>query len=146
MHTSNAPWLLLPIVGLVACGGNAPAPAEKPSAPPGPPTIDVVRVVQQATNVALEMPGQLDPYESVAVYPKVTGFVKSIRVDRGSRVRMGELMAELEAPEVAAQRAEAQSSRRRSRPTRARSLQRSRRPRPPGRRCSRSPRSKATCG
>jgi RND family efflux transporter MFP subunit len=55
------------------------------------------------------MPGQLDPYETVAVYPKVTGFVKSIRVDRGSRVRSGDVMAELEAPELIAQRAEAQS-------------------------------------
>jgi RND family efflux transporter MFP subunit len=45
----------------------------------------------------------------VAIYPKVTGFVKTIRVDRGSRVRTGELMAELEAPELVAQRAEAQS-------------------------------------
>jgi membrane fusion protein, multidrug efflux system len=55
------------------------------------------------------MPGQLDPYETVAVYPKATGFVKSIRVDRGSRVRRGELLMELEAPELVAQRAEAQS-------------------------------------
>lgn len=69
----------------------------------------MVRVVQQPTNVVLEMPGQLDPYETVDVYPKVTGFVKAIRVDRGSRVRTGELMAELEAPELVAQRAEAQS-------------------------------------
>jgi RND family efflux transporter MFP subunit len=69
----------------------------------------VVRVVQQPTNVVLEMPGQLDPYETVDVYPKATGFVKAIRVDRGSRVRTGELMAELEAPELVAQRAEAQS-------------------------------------
>jgi RND family efflux transporter MFP subunit len=69
----------------------------------------VVRVVEQPVDVTLAMPGQLDPYETVAVYPKVTGFVKSIRVDRGSRVRNGELMAELEAPELVAQRAEAQS-------------------------------------
>ena len=55
------------------------------------------------------MPGELEPYQTVAVYPKVTGFVKTIRVDRGSRVRAGELMAELEAPELVAQRAEAQS-------------------------------------
>jgi len=77
--------------------------------PDGPPTIDVVRVVQQPVDVTLSMPGQLDPYQTVAVYPKVTGFVKTIRVDRGSHVRTGELMAELEAPELLAQRAEAQS-------------------------------------
>ncbi len=57
----------------------------------------------------MAMPGELDPYQAVAVYPKVTGFVKTIRVDRGSRVRAGELMAVLEAPELVAQRAEAQS-------------------------------------
>ncbi|HEY7288603.1 MAG TPA: efflux RND transporter periplasmic adaptor subunit [Vicinamibacterales bacterium] len=96
-------------VGLAGCGDRGAAQADKPALPTGPPSIDVVRVVQQPTSVMLEMPGQLDPYETVAVYPKVTGFVKSIRVDRGSRVRTGELMAELEAPELIAQRAEAQS-------------------------------------
>jgi RND family efflux transporter MFP subunit len=45
----------------------------------------------------------------VAVYAKVTGFVRTIRVDRGSHVRAGEPMAVLEAPEIVAQRAEAQS-------------------------------------
>jgi RND family efflux transporter MFP subunit len=91
-----------------ACGGSQ---AEKPAPAPaaGPPTLDVVRVVQRPIDVTLAMPGQLDPYETVAVYPKVTGFIKSIRVDRGSHVRRGELMAELEAPELVAQRAEAQS-------------------------------------
>jgi len=72
-------------------------------------TLDVVRVVEQPVNVTLSMPGQLDPYETVAVYPRVTGFVKSIAVDRGSRVRAGDVLATLEAPELAAQRAEAQS-------------------------------------
>jgi RND family efflux transporter MFP subunit len=99
--------LFLASMSVTACGSRAAQP-EKLAAG-GPPSIDVVRVVQQRTNVVLDMPGQLDPYESVAVYPKVTGFVKSIRVDRGSRVRKGELMAELEAPELIAQRAEGQS-------------------------------------
>ena len=48
-------------------------------------------------------------YETVAIYPRVTGFVKTISVDRGSRVRAGEILSVLEAPELAAQRAEAQS-------------------------------------
>jgi membrane fusion protein (multidrug efflux system) len=94
---------------LSGCGGSGPAQAEKPAAPAGPPTIDVVRIVEQPVNVTLSMPGELQPYQTVAIYPKVTGFVKTIRVDRGSRVRTGEPMAELEAPELVAQRAEAQS-------------------------------------
>ena len=34
------------------------------------------------------------------MYPKVTGFVKTISVDRGSRVRAGDVLATLEAPEL----------------------------------------------
>ena len=95
-------------VGLSACGSNGAAPVEKAAAP-GPPTIEVVRVLEQAVNVTLSLPGELNPYQTVAIYPRVTGFVKTIDVDRGSRLRAGELIAVLEAPEVAAQRAEAQS-------------------------------------
>jgi len=95
-------------IALSACGGGS-TPAEKVAAAAGPATIEVARVVEQTVNITLSMPGELDPYETVAIYPKVTGFVKTIRVDRGSRVRAGDLLAELEAPELIAQRAEAQS-------------------------------------
>src|SRR3546814_18103506 len=43
---------------------------------------------------------ELKPYEQVAVYAKVTGFVKQLHVDRGDRVRKGQLLAVLEAPEM----------------------------------------------
>jgi membrane fusion protein, multidrug efflux system len=107
-RVAHAAYVLLSI-GVVGCGSSGAAQVEKPAVPAGPPTIEVVRVVERPLDVVLAMPGQLDPYESVAVYPKVTGFVKNINVDRGSRVRTGELMADLEAPELVAQRAEAQS-------------------------------------
>jgi len=94
---------------VAACGGKPAAQPPSTTAPAGPPTLEVVRVVQRPIDVTLTMPGQLDPYETVDVHPKVTGFVKSIRVDRGSRVRAGELIADIEAPELIAQRAEAQS-------------------------------------
>ena len=105
VRMSSAGALLL---GVVACG-HSPSQAGKPAAAPGPSTIEVVRVIEQPMQITLSMPGELDPYETVAIYPKVTGFVKTIRVDRGSRVRSGELLAELDAPEVIAQRAEAES-------------------------------------
>jgi RND family efflux transporter MFP subunit len=44
------------------------------------------------------------------MYAKETGFVKSIKVDRGSTVKQGELIAELEAPELVAQRAQADAA------------------------------------
>jgi RND family efflux transporter MFP subunit len=97
------------VLATFACGGAAPTPADTASPPPAAGTVDVVSVVEKALDVQLSLPGELTPYQSVAIYPRVTGFVKTVRVDRGSRVRAGEVIATLEAPELSAQRAEAQS-------------------------------------
>ena len=106
---------LLPALGstlvlatTLACGGQS-APPQSAAAPTGPITIDVAHVVQQPLDVQLSLPGELTPYQSVAIYPRVSGFVKSVLVDRGSAVRSGEVLATLEAPELVAQRSEAQS-------------------------------------
>jgi len=102
-------------VGSGCRGGNgAPAPAQTGAAAAttsasAPAAIDVVRVVEQRLDVPLSLPGELTAYQSVAIYSRVTGFVKEVSVDRGSRVREGQLLAALDAPEVVAQRAEAQS-------------------------------------
>jgi RND family efflux transporter MFP subunit len=85
--------------------GAPPAAA----APAGPRAIDVVHVVEQPLDVELSLPGELTAFQSVAIFPRVTGFVKSISVDRGSTVRSGQVLAILEAPELTSQRLEAQS-------------------------------------
>src|SRR5215470_3960395 len=80
------------------------------AAPTDPsPKVQVTKVVAQKLAITVHLPGEIEPYEVVAVFPKVTGFVKSITVDRGSRVKAGERIAQLEAPELIAQRSEAQS-------------------------------------
>jgi len=87
--------------------GAAPMAGQTAGAPP--PEVEVTRVIAQKLNTTVKLPAQLAAYEVVEVYPKVTGFVKWIKVDRGSRVRAGEQIAQLEAPELLAQRAEAES-------------------------------------
>jgi RND family efflux transporter MFP subunit len=91
---------------VVACGGGANTPQ---AAAAGPAAIDVVRVIEQPLDVQLSLPGELIAYQTVDVFPRVTGFVKTVNVDRGSNVRTGDLLMALEAPELLAQRAEAQS-------------------------------------
>lgn len=59
---------------------------------------------------SISLPGELKPYEEVSIYPKMKGFVKKIYVDRGSYVRKGQLLAQLEAPEIGAQFAARTSS------------------------------------
>jgi RND family efflux transporter MFP subunit len=94
---------------VAASCGKTPAPAADAaqSAPAG--VIDAAKVVSQPLSSTLALPGELQPFQSVAVYPKVTGFVKTISVDRGSRVSAGDVIARLEAPELVSQHAEAES-------------------------------------
>jgi RND family efflux transporter MFP subunit len=92
-----------------ACGRGDGASRAAPVSAAGPAAIDVVRVVEQSLDVPLSLPGELTAFQSVAIFPRVTGFVKAVNVDRGSKVRAGQLLASLEAPELVAQRSEAQS-------------------------------------
>jgi membrane fusion protein (multidrug efflux system) len=89
-----------------APNGAAPGANASPSSAT---EVEVTRVVAQKLNTTVKLPAQLAAYEIVDVYPKVTGFVKWIKVDRGSHVKTGEAIAQLEAPELLAQRAEAES-------------------------------------
>ena len=71
-----------------ACRDKTPGPAAEKTAPAGPPTIEIANVVEQPLKVTLSLPGELTPYETVALYSRVNGFVKTIRVDRGRRSRL----------------------------------------------------------
>jgi membrane fusion protein, multidrug efflux system len=96
----------------ISCGSNSGGSANAANSQgtaASTPTVEVAKVVSKKLAITACLPGELQPYEVVAIYPKVTAFVDSISVDRGSVVKAGQLMARLVAPEIAAQRAEAQS-------------------------------------
>lgn len=111
--TRKKSFLIALIVGAVlaaSCGDNTAKPrTENKDGSPASQTVEVTRVVSQTLNVTLRLPGELKPFEAVAIYPKVTGFVKSISVDRGSHVKAGQFLIRLEAPELLSQTAEAQA-------------------------------------
>lgn len=113
--------LLLLLFGLalsISCGSDSGA-SQSPSAqknggqssqaPGGVQTVDATKVVSQQLSLSVRLPGEFTPYEAVAVYPKVSAFVRWIGVDRGSRVKADQVIVRLEAPEIAAQKQEAQS-------------------------------------
>jgi membrane fusion protein, multidrug efflux system len=68
-------------------------------------TVIVARVASQRLERNENLPGDLLAYRDVAIYPKISGFVQWIGVDRGSRVRAGQTLVILTAPEISAQRA-----------------------------------------
>jgi len=98
------------IVALAGCDHASDPPATQVAASAeAAPTVEVVQVTANKLDTTARLPGELSPYELVALYPRVNGFVEEIGVDRGSAVRRGQLLARLSAPELASQRAEAES-------------------------------------
>ena len=71
--------------------------------------VDVVAVVSKAVERQVKLPGEFQPYLAVPIYAKVSGFVQRVPVDRGSTVKQGQVLATLDAPEMQAQIAEAES-------------------------------------
>jgi RND family efflux transporter MFP subunit len=97
-------------LALAACDhAQEPTPPAANAQESTTPTVEVVPVTSGKLDTTARLPGELAPYEMVALYPRVNGFVEEISVDRGSVVRRGQLLARLSAPELASQRAEAQS-------------------------------------
>jgi membrane fusion protein, multidrug efflux system len=91
------------IVRIGAQKGPTPAPAANAQTP----TVVVTSVVSQDLSRQVRLPGELQAYQDVALYPKVQSFVEWIGVDRGSAVKAGQLLVRMSAPELAAQLSEA---------------------------------------
>ncbi len=72
-------------------------------------TTQLVPVISKAISRMIELPGEFQPFQSVSIHAKVRGYVDRMLVDRGSVVKQGQLLAELTAPEMQAQIAEAES-------------------------------------
>ncbi len=96
-------------VALSGCDSDGHAAASVAAQPSAPIPVDTVRVISRRLDTSINLPGELQPYQEVRVFPRVSGFVQWIGVDRGSKVKKGQLLAILTAPEIVAQKAAAQS-------------------------------------
>lgn len=72
--------------------------------------VETARVLPAGgTAREVRLPAELTPFQRVALRARVTGIVENVLVDRGSVVRVGDVLVELSAPEMQAQVAEAQA-------------------------------------
>jgi membrane fusion protein (multidrug efflux system) len=108
--------LLLVAAWTVIAAGCSQTPSERggsstaAAASNAPATVTTSRVMSKKLQTTVTLPAQLTPYEQVDIYPKVTGFVQTVTVDRGSRVRRGQLLVRLTAPEIVSQRSQAEAA------------------------------------
>lgn len=73
------------------------------------PTVAIVTPTGGGETSALELPGRLEATARAPLYARVSGYLKSWKVDIGARVKAGQLLAEIEAPDVEQQLLQAQA-------------------------------------
>lgn len=111
----SAPRLRTGIVLLAAAliaGCNQPPkddPTKTESAADSELLLQTTKVHSLLLDRQLRLPGEILPYQDVPLYPKIPGFIKWIGVDRGYYVKKGQLLVQLIAPEVDAQKHEAEA-------------------------------------
>jgi len=62
--------------------------------------VRVAPVKQGSTVRRLTLQGEARPFAEVTLYAKVSGYLHNLRVDKGDRVRAGQLIATIDSPEL----------------------------------------------
>ena len=64
------------------------------------PTVAVALPDARALNPTIDLPGRLEAYYRAPIFARVSGYLKSWSVDIGARVKAGQVIAEIEAPDL----------------------------------------------
>jgi RND family efflux transporter MFP subunit len=83
------------MIGLVSCSKHEEKNDQEPV------SVSVVKATIGDLSRDIVLTAEFRPFQSIDVMAKVSGYVKAINVDVGSRVQAGQLIATLEIPEMA---------------------------------------------
>lgn len=64
------------------------------------PTVAIVAPATADDHASLDLPGRLQAYIRAPIYARVPGYLKSWNYDIGSRVKAGDVLAEIDAPDL----------------------------------------------
>ena len=64
------------------------------------PTVAVVLPDAKALSATLDLPGRLEAYYRAPIFARVSGYLKSWSADIGAKVKAGQVIAEIEAPDL----------------------------------------------
>ena len=64
------------------------------------PTVAVVNPDAKIMNPTIDLPGRLEAYSRAPIFARVSGYLKSWSADIGARVKAGQAIAEIEAPDL----------------------------------------------
>jgi RND family efflux transporter MFP subunit len=64
------------------------------------PSVSVIKPDTRAKRTTIELPGRLEAYAQAQMYSRVAGYLKEWKADIGASVKAGDLLAEIDAPEL----------------------------------------------
>ena len=100
------------VISIYSCDSekNQSVDNEKPKVEVAkPPNVEAFILTKSDLTSSIKIPGELIANQQVDLYAKVNSYIKKLLVDVGSEVKAGQLLAELEAPEISSQLSAAKS-------------------------------------
>jgi RND family efflux transporter MFP subunit len=73
------------------------------------PTVAIVAPITAQDHASLDLPGRLEAYIRAPIYARVPGYLKSWRHDIGDQVKAGDVLAEIDTPDLDQQLAQARA-------------------------------------
>jgi membrane fusion protein, multidrug efflux system len=95
---------------LAAIGGCSRSQGSVTAAAPAPPAqVQIAHLTKGPITRSITLPAQVLPQQQATLYAKVSGYLQSIRVDKGDHVKAGAVLAHVEVPELQSSRAKQQA-------------------------------------
>src|SRR5262245_30345301 len=91
--------LIVVVTGVVRRRSDAAALKDRADAQ-AVPTVVLIAPGRASAGGALELPGRLEAQARAPIYARVSGYLKSWKVDIGTPVKAGQLLAEIETPDL----------------------------------------------
>src|ERR1700739_3521233 len=91
--------LLLVVTGIRA-RGDLSVKINEETANQAVPSVAVVLPDPTALQATIDLPGRLEAYYRAPIFARVSGYVKNWNADIGARVKAGDVIAEIEAPDL----------------------------------------------
>jgi len=98
MHLIRLTYFLILAAAITGCGKKR----DEQQSETRPTVVDVTTVKSLQPSLPVVLPGELKAWSRTQIVAKVKGYVSKLYVDRGSNVRKGQPLVDLEAPEVIA--------------------------------------------
>jgi RND family efflux transporter MFP subunit len=109
LFVARSSFLLVLALCLPAMAQYAPGPTPPAAAGTAAAEVQVATPRRGDIHRFVTLPGTLRANQQVTLHAKVAGYLKSIAVDKGDKVKAGQLVAEIEMPEIVAERAKYQA-------------------------------------